>query len=163
MDATTAEAAASGVVPVASGVPAEHHLRRGALSLPDVLAQSVSVMAPALSGGFATYLAAIKSGGATPLAFVIATLACLLIGAVVSEFARTIRSAGSLYTYTVHGLGPLVGFVMGWGYMVGLFLAGPAVLAGASVFLSMRTRSQRCWEPEVGSRPVRRGAISATP
>jgi amino acid transporter len=134
---TTAAAVASGAPPTASAVQAGHRLRQGALSLPDALAQSVTVMAPALSGGLITYLAAIKAGGATPLAFVIATLACLLIGAVVSEFARSIRSAGSLYTYTVHGLGPFVGFVMGWGYLIGIFLAGPAVLAGASVFLSM--------------------------
>ena len=133
---TTADAA-YGTIAAAPAVPFEHHLRRGALSLSDALAQSVTVMAPALSGGLITYLAAIKAGGATPLAFVIATLACGLIGTVVSSFARAIRSAGSLYTYTVHGLGPFFGFVMGWGYLIGIFLAGPAVLAGASVFLSM--------------------------
>lgn len=124
-------------IPAAQPAVDDHRLRREVLSLPDTLAQSVTVMAPAMSGGFITYLAAIKAGGATPLAFVLATLACLLIGTVVSEFARTIRSAGSLYTYTVHGLGPFWGFLMGWGYVFALFLAGPAVLAGASVFLSM--------------------------
>src|SRR5205807_1549379 len=95
---TTAAAAAHGAIAAPAAVPFEHHLRRGALSLPDALAQSVTVMAPALSGGLITYLAAIKAGGATPLAFVIATVACGLIGTVVSVFARTVRSAGSLYT-----------------------------------------------------------------
>jgi amino acid transporter len=129
-------AAESPLLPTAPAL-AGHPLRPGVLGLPDALAQSVTVMAPTLAGGFITYLVAIKAGGATPLAFVLATLACLLIGAVVSEFARTLRSAGSLYTYAVHGLGPFWGFVTGWAYLAAIFLAGPAVLAGSGVFLGM--------------------------
>ena len=89
---------------VAATSPVETGLRQDVLTLPDALAQSVTVLAPALSGGFITYLAAVKAGGATPLSFALATVVCLLIGGVVSGFARTIRSAGSLYTYTIHGL-----------------------------------------------------------
>jgi hypothetical protein len=47
----------------------ENRFRRGVISLPDTIAQSVTVMAPALSAAFISYLAAIKAGGATPLAF----------------------------------------------------------------------------------------------
>ena len=92
---------------VAATSPVETGLREDVLTLPDALAQSVTVLAPALSGGFITYLAAVKAGGATPLSFALATVVCLLIGGVVSGFARTIRSAGSLYTYTIHGLDTL--------------------------------------------------------
>ena len=122
---------------VAATSPVETGLRQDVLTLPDALAQSVTVLAPALSGGFITYLAAVKAGGATPLSFALATVVCLLIGGVVSGFARTIRSAGSLYTYTIHGLGPFCGFLMGWAYMLALSLAGPALLAGSSVFFSL--------------------------
>ena len=122
---------------VAATSPVETGLREDVLTLPDALAQSVTVLAPALSGGFITYLAAVKAGGATPLSFALATVVCLLIGGVVSGFARTIRSAGSLYTYTIHGLGPFCGFLMGWAYMLALSLAGPALLAGSSVFFSL--------------------------
>lgn len=99
-----------------AAVPAratDNRLRPDAISFPEALAQSVSVIAPAMSGAFVTYLAAIKSGGATPLAFLLAMISCLLIGGVVSSFALRRPSAGSLYTYTVDGLGPFAGFVVG--------------------------------------------------
>src|SRR5437899_2113518 len=91
-------------------------LRRDAVSLPGVLAHAVSVIAPTMSGAFVTYLAAQKAGGATPLAFLFATIACLLIGLVICDFAARLPSAGSLYTYAVHGLGSVGGFVVGCAY-----------------------------------------------
>jgi amino acid transporter len=118
-----------------------HRLRGGRLSLPDALAQSFAVMAPAMSGAFITYIAAIRAGGATPLAYVLATLACLFIGGVVGEFALTLPTAGSLYTYTVKGLGSGAGFLTGWIYTFGFLLAGPAVLAGFSAWMSLFLKS----------------------
>jgi amino acid transporter len=94
-------------------------------------------MAPAMSGAFITYIAAIKAGGATPLAYVLATLACLFIGGVVGEFALKLPTAGSLYTYTVKGLGSGAGFLTGWIYTFGFLLAGPAVVAGFSAWMSL--------------------------
>jgi hypothetical protein len=41
----------------------QNRLRHDAVSFPETLAQSVSVMAPAMSAAFITYLAAIKAGG----------------------------------------------------------------------------------------------------
>src|SRR5882757_931930 len=115
----------------------ENRLRRDALSLPEAVAQSVSVMAPAMSGAFITYLAAVKAGGATPLAFVLAAIACLLIGGVVSSFAARLPSAGGLYTYVTSGLGPGAGFVVGWCYAIAFVVGCPAVLAGFAVFTSL--------------------------
>lgn len=115
----------------------QHRLKRGAVSLPECVAQSLAVMAPAMSGAFITYLVAVKAGGATPLAFLLATVACLFIGGVVGEFALHLPSAGSMYTYTVNGLGSFLGFVTGWMYALGIIVSGPAVLAGFAVFTSL--------------------------
>jgi amino acid transporter len=123
--------------PAAPPAVAENRLRPDAISFPDALAQSVSVMAPAMSGAFITYLAAIKAGGATPLAFLLATGSCLLIGRVVSRFALRLPSAGSLYTYTADGLGSFWGFLTGCLYSVACITAGPAVLAGFAAFTSL--------------------------
>jgi amino acid transporter len=117
--------------------PSVDRLRRDAVSFPEALAQSVSVMAPAMSGAFITYLAALKAGGATPLAFLLAAGGCLLVGGVVSRFALRLPSAGSLYTYTVDGLGSFWGFLTGCLYSAGCIIAGPAVLAGFSVFTAL--------------------------
>ena len=115
----------------------QHRLRGNAVSLPEAIAQSVSVMAPAMSGAFITYLAAVKAGGATPLSFLLATLACLAIGGVVAQFGLRLPSAGSLYTYTTHGLGRLWGFVTGWSYSAAFLFAEVAVLAGFAGFMSL--------------------------
>jgi len=126
-------------IPTADAVPATveaNRLRRGVISLPDTIAQSVTVMAPALSAAFISYLAAIKAGGATPLAFLLAMGSCLVVGCVVSGFALRLPSAGSLYTYTVNGLGSFWGFVVGCSYLFAGVLGGVAVLAGFAVFTS---------------------------
>src|SRR5437764_12315735 len=123
--------------PTAAPSPGENRLRADAVSLPQALAQSVSVMAPAMSGAFVTYLAAIKAGGATPLAFLLAMVSCLLLGGVVSSFALRLPSAGSLYTYTVDGLGSFGGFIAGSHYSLTLILAGPAVPAGFALVTSL--------------------------
>jgi len=133
--------------PTVAPLPGENRLRADAVSLPQALAQSVSVMAPAMSGAFVTYLAAIKAGGATPLAFLLAMVSCLLIGGVVSSFALRLPSAGSLYTYTVDGLGSFAGFVVGWTYSVALIIGGPAVLGGFAVFTSLVMRNMGLPQP----------------
>ena len=47
-----------------------------------------------MSGAFLTYLASTKAGGATPLAFLLGTLAMLCVGGTVAYFARSLSSAG---------------------------------------------------------------------
>ena len=116
-------------------------LRRGHLKLPDVIAQSVSIIAPGMSGGFLTYLAATKAGGATPLAYVLAAIGALFIGGVVSEFGKSMSSAGSLYTYTSVGWSKTAGFVVGWMYSLALIVLGAAVLAGFGLFMSLFVNS----------------------
>jgi amino acid transporter len=110
---------------------------RRRLSLSDVIAQSVTVIAPAMAGAFVTYLAATKAGGATPLAFVLGTLGALAVGSVVSEFGKTMPSAGSLYTYTTAGLSKTAGFVVGWMYSLAFIILAGAVLAGFGFILSL--------------------------
>jgi amino acid transporter len=116
-------------------------LRRGHLKLPDVIAQSVSIIAPGMSGGFLTYLAATKAGGATPLAYVLAAIGALFIGGVVSEFGKSMSSAGSLYTYTSVGWSKTAGFVVGWMYSLALIVLGAAVLAGFGFFMAQFVQS----------------------
>lgn len=89
-----------------------------------------------MSGGFLTYLAATKAGGATPLAYVFAAIGALFLGRVVSEFSRSMSSAGSLYTYVSNGWNNTAGFVLGWIYSIGLIILGAAVLAGFGFFAS---------------------------
>jgi amino acid transporter len=104
------------------------------LGLRDVIAQSLSVIAPAMSGAFLTYLASTKAGGATPLAYLLGTLAMLAVGGTVAMFARSLSSAGSMYTYITHGGGKVLGFLGGWCYAAAFLVLGGAVLCGFGFF-----------------------------
>jgi len=110
---------------------------RQRLTLSDVIAQSLSVMALAMSGAFLTYLAATKAGGATPLAYVLGTFGILMIGLTVAQFARDLPSAGGLYTYVTVGANRHAGFVVGWTYAAAFLLLGGAVLCGFGFFSSL--------------------------
>ncbi len=106
------------------------------LGLKDVIAQSLSVMAPAMSGAFITYQAAIKAGGATPLSFLLGAIGMLCVGTVVALFAKTISSSGSMYTYLSKGGSRTTGFVGGWAYVAAYLLFASGVLAGFGFFMS---------------------------
>ncbi|MDT7629025.1 MAG: hypothetical protein QOI50_955 [Pseudonocardiales bacterium] len=119
--------------PVQAAAAAPEGFHRS-LGLSDVIAQSLSVVAPAMSGAFLTYLAATKAGGATPLAFVFGLVGMLCLGLVVARFARTLSSAGSLYTYITHGANRTTGFLAGWCYALAFLVLGSAVLCGFGFF-----------------------------
>ena len=118
-----------------AGEPLDQRLS-GTLGLKDVIAQGISVIAPAMSGAFLTYLASTKAGGATPLAYTLGALAMLCVGGVVARFATRMTSAGSLYTYVSRGLGPTMGFLTGWLYAAAFLLLGAAVLGAFGYFMS---------------------------
>lgn len=131
--ATDATAAAPGATAAGrvDGTPGGF---RRTLGMRDVIAQSLSVIAPAMSGAFLTYLASTKAGGATPLAYLLGTLAMLAVGGTVALFARSLSSAGSMYTYLTRGANRVVGFVGGWCYAAAFLVLGGAVLAGFGFF-----------------------------
>lgn len=106
------------------------------LGLKDVLAQSLSVIAPAMSGAFLTYLAATQAGGATPFSFLLGALGMLCVGSVVALFARSLSSAGSMYSYLSKGANRTTGFVGGWAYVSAYLLFGAGVLGGFGFFTS---------------------------
>ncbi|GAA5157671.1 APC family permease [Pseudonocardia eucalypti] len=99
-----------------------------------MIAQSLSVIAPAMSGAFLTYLASTKAGGATPLAYLLGTLAMLCVGGTVARFARSLSSAGSMYTYITRGANRMTGFLGGWCYAAAFLVLGGAVLCGFGFF-----------------------------
>jgi amino acid transporter len=113
-------------------VPAQ--LRRNALGLPELVFQGVTHIAPAANMLFAFPIIAAKAGPAMPLSFLLSTLVCFLIANTVAEFSRTLPSSGGYYTFTTRGLGPRVGFIATWSYLIYDFL-GPAGTLGFLGFL----------------------------
>src|SRR5260221_7235854 len=74
-------------------------LRRNAIGLPGVLFQSITTMAPASAVSFSLGAAVAVTGGALPLAVLIALLVCALIALNIGALAKYLPSAVGVFTY----------------------------------------------------------------
>ncbi|MGN6795720.1 MAG: APC family permease [Streptosporangiaceae bacterium] len=111
-------------------------LRHGVLGSADTVAQSLALLALTFAVSAAPAIAAGTAGAAVPVAYVIAGVGSLCLASVIVRFTRRIAHAGGLYTYTVRGLGPGVGFVAGWLYAIAFAVGISFVLIIAADFLS---------------------------
>jgi amino acid transporter len=100
-------------------------LQKDAIGLAPVLFQSITHMAPAAAVAFSIIFAVTYAGGATPLAVVLALVACLFVAISIGQLARHLPSAGGLYTYSARGLHPVAGFFVAWGFMLAEPLVAP--------------------------------------
>ncbi|HEY1330268.1 MAG TPA: APC family permease [Actinomycetota bacterium] len=91
-------------------------MRQGAIGLREVTFQSITHMAPAAAVAFSIVGGIAFGGGATPLAVVVAILACLLVAVSIGQLAKHLPSAGAFYTYASQGLHPSIGFLIAWAY-----------------------------------------------
>jgi amino acid transporter len=106
----------------------------GSLTLVDAIAQSVGFMGPVFSIAFLVPLlvglnaSGKGSGTAAPLSVIIAAIGILGLGWIVSEYAKRIHAAGSLYDYVSDGLGARAGTACGILYYVGVLMLAIAIL-----------------------------------
>lgn len=104
------------------------------LTLIDAVAQSVGFMGPVFSIAFLVPLlvglnaSGKGSGAAAPLSVLIASVGVLGLGYLVSEYARRIQAAGSLYDYVSDGLGGRIGAAAGFLYYLGILALGAGIL-----------------------------------
>lgn len=112
-------------------------LKRNALSYPEVIAQSVSVIAPSTVPAAILGLIFATAGSGTWLSFLMATIGLVFVCANINQFARRSASPGSLYTYIVKGLGPMAGVLSGWGLLFGYMVTGMSTLCGFGLFTQM--------------------------
>src|SRR6266849_1015707 len=120
-------------------------LQKDAIGLAQVLFQSITHMAPAAAVAFSIIFAVTYAGGATPLAVLLALVACLLVAISIGQLARHLPSAGGLYTYSARALHPAAGFFVAWGFMLAEPLVAPLLylIFGNVIASSCRTTSTR--------------------
>lgn len=111
-------------------------LPRGRLSQIQVLAQSVSAVAPSAVMVTLPALVMAQVGRGVIAVFVAATLLIAAVGYCVRQFATRMAAVSGLYSYTVKGLGPTTGFAAGWSLLVGYGAAAMASLVGAGSYLA---------------------------
>jgi amino acid transporter len=114
----------------------DQRLAKGALSISDAVAISISVLAPGMAMLLNVPGVGAIAGGSTPLAFLLGGIACLSLAFVVVGFTRRMASAGYAYTYASRSLGRSAGFMAGWLYSFGLICFVPMTMAGVAYLTS---------------------------
>jgi amino acid transporter len=112
-----------------------HGLQRGILTVPNAIALSAAAMAPVLAVVLNAPAAAAAAGKALPLSFLLAFIACALVGNTVVQFAKKLPSAGSFYTFNRAGLGPAAGFFTGWLFWIGYAVLAPGLFTAFGAFV----------------------------
>jgi amino acid transporter len=120
--------------------PARPSLRQSCLSYSEVLAQSVSVVAPSTVPAALLGLIFARAGNATWLSFLLGALGLTLVGININQFARRSASPGSLYSYIVRGLSPAAGILGGWALLFGYTLTGMSTLCGFAIIANVLCR-----------------------
>jgi amino acid transporter len=100
---------------------AGYGLRRDVLSPMETLAQSVSTIAPTTTPAATIPLVCALAGNGTWLAYVLATVAILLVALCISRFARYSASPGSLYMYAS---------IAAWSLLLAYVATGSSVIGG---------------------------------
>src|SRR5271155_5741785 len=109
---------------------AGYGLRREALSPMETLAQSISTIAPTTTPAATIPLVCALAGNGTWLAYVLATIAILLVALCISRFARHSASPGSLYSYAALILPPWLGAIAAWSLLLAYVATGSSVIGG---------------------------------
>jgi amino acid transporter len=109
-------------------------LHRRRLSFWEVLAQSVSALAPSAAMVTVPAIVLADSGRATLPALAAATVLVVLVGWCVSLFARRMAAVGGVYSYTAKGLGPVGALVGGWSLVIGYAAVTMSALVGSALY-----------------------------
>ena len=126
----------------------DQQLRRGAVGFAGVLFQSITFMAPAIATAISIPIGIIYSGGGAPLGVIFALVASLFAASSISQLARHMPSAGSFYTYVSNGLHPAVGFLVGWGFLLGILVGGPFLALQMGFIVAGTFNSEWGWSTD---------------
>jgi amino acid transporter len=110
--------------------PSAYGLRRGVLSPMEILAQSVSTIAPTTTPAATIPLVCALAGNGTWLAYVLATTAILLVALCVAKYARFSASPGSLFSYASMTLSPWLAATAAWSLLLAYVATGASVIGG---------------------------------
>lgn len=109
-------------------------LAPGSLSPFEVLAQSVSGIAPSAAAAAGPALVALNANGAVVYSFLASTVVLVLVAWCINQFVAR-RGTGTLMDYISESFGPGVGFVGGIGLAFGYVLIASTVLAGLVIYI----------------------------
>jgi amino acid transporter len=107
-------------------------LKRGAVGLTGLLAQSAAAPAPEFSAVVTGGVIAIYMGGSAPFVVLVGAVIWLFFTRILYKYSKELADAGGLYTLMRAGIGKRPAIVGAWSYLLGvvIFVPGLSILAG---------------------------------
>src|SRR5271154_1452995 len=112
-------------------------LKANALNFWEVSAQAIALISPSMTAALIVPLMFGTAGSAGWLCYLFGTIMLLFVAISLNQFAKRYTSAGSMYEYTVKGLGPKIGGMSGWCLIFAYMFIGIAGVTGFTHFASM--------------------------
>jgi amino acid transporter len=109
-------------------------LRAHCLNFWTVLAQSIALISPTMTAVLIVPLMFGTTGEASWLAYAFGMIMLLFVAANLNQFARRSSHTGSMFLYSVAGLGPTAGGMAGWCLIWAYMFIGTAGVTGFTVF-----------------------------
>ncbi len=109
-------------------------LKTDALNFWEILAQAVALISPSMTAVLIVPLMFGTAGTAGWLCYLFGTVMLLFVAINLNQFAKRYTSAGSMYEYTVKGLGPKLGGLSGWTLVWAYLFIGIAGVTGFTHF-----------------------------
>jgi amino acid transporter len=112
-------------------------LKKNALNFWEVLAQAVALISPSMTAALIVPLMFGTAANAGWLCYLFGTIMLLFVALNLNQFAKRYTSAGSMYEYTVKGVGPTLGGISGWSLIWAYLFIGIAGVTGFTHFASL--------------------------
>ncbi|HEV7986911.1 MAG TPA: APC family permease [Candidatus Binataceae bacterium] len=113
---------------------AKSSLRAGCLNFTEVTAIAIALISPTMTGALIIPLMYSNAGNASWLAYLFGTVMLLFVALNLNQFARRSTSTGSMYAYTVMGLGATAGGISAWCLVWAYLFDGIGGITGATIF-----------------------------
>src|SRR5579885_576451 len=111
-------------------------LRKECLNFTGLTAMAIALISPTMTAALIVPLMYSSAGNASWMAYAFGTVMLLFVALNLNQFARRSSAAGSMYGYTVMGLGPTAGNISGWCLIWAYLFIGTAGMTGFTIFAS---------------------------
>jgi len=109
-------------------------LKSNALNFWEVSAQAIALISPSMTAALIVPLMFGTAGAAGWLCYLFGTIMLLFVAISLNQFTKRYTSAGSMYEYSVKGLGPRAGGLSGWSLIWAYMFIGIAGVTGFTHF-----------------------------
>ena len=111
-------------------------LKHGALNKFETLGQSIANIAPTMTPALNISVVAGLAGVGSWVAYALATIGLIFVGACISSLAKRHPEAGSFFVYIGRNFGPVAGALAGWAMVLAYTTTAVAVLMSEPLFIN---------------------------